>query len=81
MSANAVLVIIGVLLILMGAAKLGSGFSSKSIGLNIGGTNAPTNRIRNIGSAPATVKNMPDWVGLAIAAIGLATALLGLFNS
>jgi hypothetical protein len=65
----------------MGAAKLASSFSSKNIGLNIGGTNAPTTRIRDIGSAPTTVKNMPDWVGFVIAAIGLATALLRLFNS
>jgi hypothetical protein len=83
MSANTVLLIIGILLILVGVAKLGSGtggFSLKNIGLNIGGTSTQTNRVGNVRSGPATVKNKPDWVGLAIAAIGLVTALVGLLK-
>jgi hypothetical protein len=36
----------------MGAAMLVSSLNSKHIGLNICGTNAPTNQLGNIGSAP-----------------------------
>ena len=84
MSANVVLVIIGVVLIFVGVAKLGSstgGFSLKNIGLNIGGTTTQTTRVGNVRSTPAAAKSKPDWVGLAIAAIGLITALVGLFKS
>jgi hypothetical protein len=80
MTANTILVIIGPLLILMGAAKLASGYGSKNSGPYIGGTNTLPNRVRNCRSAPATLKSMLDWVGLTIAAIGLVMALLGLFN-
>jgi hypothetical protein len=80
MSANTILVIIGLLLILMGVTQLAIGFSSKNIGPHVGGANTPTHRLGNFAAAPATAKNMPDWVGLTITAIGLVTALLGLLN-
>jgi hypothetical protein len=80
MSANTILVIIGLLLVLMGVTQLAIGFGSKNIGPRIGGTNTPTHRLDNFGAAPATAKSMPDWVGLTITAIGLVTALLGLLN-
>jgi hypothetical protein len=81
MSANTILVIIGLLLILMGVTQVAIGFSSKNIGPHIGGTFTPTHRLDNFEAAPVTAKNMPDSVGLTITAIGLATALLGLFSS
>jgi hypothetical protein len=83
MSANVILVIVGIVLILLGFAKLGSGvggFSLSNIGINIGSTNTQTNKVGNVAPAAATKSNKPDWVGLAIAAIGLVTALVGLFK-
>jgi hypothetical protein len=53
----------------------------RQLQLDIGGANASTNRVSNIWSTSAAVKNRPDWIGLAISAIGLVTALPGLFNS
>jgi hypothetical protein len=82
MSTNLVLIIIGVVLILAGLAKLGSrggGFRLSNIGINIGSTNTQTNKVGNVAPADAKTKK-PDWVGLAIAAIGLVTALVGLLK-
>jgi hypothetical protein len=83
MSADTVLVIIGILLIVMGAAELTSGthgFRLKNVRLEIGGTNTQTNQVGNVTRLPVG-KNRPNWVGLAIAALGLILALIGLFKS
>jgi hypothetical protein len=82
MSRNSALVVIGIVLILVGVAKLGSSrgsFNLSNIGISIGSTNTQTNKVGNVGPVPPTKK--PDWVGLAIAVIGVITALIGLFSS
>jgi hypothetical protein len=82
MSTNVILVIVGIVLILVGLGKLGrsGGFDLSNFGINIGGEQNQTNRVGNV--APlANKSSKPDWVGLAIAAIGLLTALLGLFQA
>ncbi len=76
------LVVIGIVLILVGVTKLASSrgsFNLSNIGINIGSTNTQTNKVGNVGPAPPTKKL--DWVGLAIAVIGVITALIGLFSS
>jgi hypothetical protein len=83
MSTNLILIVAGVVLILAGLAKLGSsqsgGFNLRNFGINIGGTNTQTNRVGNV--APEAAKETkPDWIGLAIAGIGLLTALVGLLK-
>jgi len=83
MSANFILVIVGIVLILLGLAKLrsgGGGLSLSNIGINFGSTNTQTNKVGNVAPAAATKDKKPDWVGLAIAATGLVTALVGLFK-
>jgi hypothetical protein len=81
MSVNAILVIVGALLILVGLAKAGQsgGFSLSNIGINFGSTNTQTNKVGNV--TPEVAKSgKADWVGLGIAAIGLVTAVIGLFK-
>jgi hypothetical protein len=81
MSVNAILVIVGALLILVGLAKAGQsgGFSLSNIGINFGGTNTQTNKVGNV--TPASTRGgKVDWVGLGIAAIGLVTTVVGLFK-
>jgi hypothetical protein len=81
MSTNVILVIVGIVLFLLGLGKLGrsGGFNLSNFGINFGGEQNQTNRVGNV--APAADKsNKRDWVGLAIAAIGLLTALVGLFK-
>jgi hypothetical protein len=81
MSVNTILVIVGAVLILVGLAKAGQsgGFSLSNIGINFGGTNTQTNKVGNV--TPETAKGgKADWVGLGIAAIGLVTAVIGLFK-
>jgi hypothetical protein len=84
MSTNSILIIVGVALILLGLAKLrsgGGGFSLSNVGINIGSTSTQTNKVGNVAPAAAAAKDQkPDWVGLAIAAIGLVTALVGLLG-
>jgi hypothetical protein len=83
MSTNLVLIIIGVVLILAGLAKLrsrGGGFRLSNIGINIGSTNTQTNKVGNVAPAADAKSKKPDWVGLAIAVIGLVTALVGLLK-
>lgn len=82
MSLNAILVIVGAVLILVGLAKAGQsgGFSlSNIIGINFGGTNTQTNKVGNV-TPEAAKGGKADWVGLGIAAIGLVTAVIGLFK-
>jgi hypothetical protein len=83
MSTNAILIIVGGALILLGLAKLrnaGGSFSVSNVGINISSTNTQTNKVGDVAPAAATKDQKPDWVGLAIAAIGLVTALVGLFK-
>jgi len=80
MSTNVVLIVVGAVLFLAGLAKFGrsqsGGFNLSNFGINIGGKNTQTNKVGNV--APGEAKETkPDWVGLAIAAIGLLTALVG----
>ena len=81
MSVNAILVIVGAVLILVGLAKAGQsgGFSLSNIGINFGGTNTQTNKVGNV-TPEAAKSGKADWVGLGIAAIGLVTAVVGLFK-
>ena len=83
MSPNFILIIVGIVLILVGLAKLrsgGNGFSLRNIGFNIGSTNTQTNKVGNVAPRPEPKDKKPDWVGLGITAIGLLTALVGLFK-
>jgi hypothetical protein len=82
MSLNAILVIVGALLFLVGLAKAGQsgGFSLSNFGINFGGTNTQTNKVGNV-TPDSTKGGKADWVGLGIAAIGLMTAVVGLFKS
>lgn len=83
MSENIVLFIAGVVIFLVGLAKLGSsqtgGFSLKNIGITFGGTTTQTNRAGNVAPEAASSKK-PNWVGLAIAVLGFLTALVGLLK-
>jgi hypothetical protein len=81
MSVNVTLVIVGAVLILVGLAKAGQsgGFRLSNIGINFGSTNTMTNKVGNVTPEAAT-GGKADWVGLGIAAIGLVTAVIGLFK-
>jgi hypothetical protein len=76
---NYVLLIVGIVVLIGGLAKLGQGqggFSFANVAANAGlgsGQASPAG-----GGAPA--KKAPDWVGIAIAVIGLIVALVGLFK-
>jgi hypothetical protein len=68
---------------LVGLAKLShgqsGGFSLTNFGINIGSTNTQTSSVGNV--TPAVAKSSkPAWIGLAIAAIGFFTALIGFFK-
>ena len=80
MSINAILIIVGAVLIIVGLAKAGQsgGFGLRNFGMNFGGTTTQTNKVGNVTPEPKRAK--PDWVGLAIAAIGLVTAAIGLLK-
>jgi len=77
---NVVLIVVGAALFLAGLAKLRSsqsgGFNLSNFGISIGGRIKQTTRVGNI-SPEAAKETKPDWVGLAIAALGLLTALIG----
>jgi hypothetical protein len=81
MSANTVLVIIGAVLIVVGLAKAGQsgGFGLSNFGINFGGTSTQSNKVGNVTSGAAK-NGKPDWVALGTAAIGLVTAVIGLFK-
>jgi hypothetical protein len=81
MSANAILVVVGALLIVIGLVKAGQsgGFGLSNIGINLGSTNTQTNKVGNV-TPEAAKGSKADWVGLGIAAIGLVTAVVGLFK-
>jgi hypothetical protein len=78
MSTNVILIVVGAVLFLVGLAKFGNrgGFNLLNRSFNIGSTNTQTIKTGNI--TPDTAKETkPDWVGLAIAVLGLLTALVG----
>jgi hypothetical protein len=83
MSTSLILIVAGVVLILAGLAKLGSsqsgGFNLSNFGINIGGRNTQTNRVGNV-TPDAAKATKPDWVGIAIAGMGLLSALVGLLK-
>jgi hypothetical protein len=81
MSVNTILVIVGAVLIVVGLAKAGQsgGFNLRNFGINFGGTTTQTNKIGNVTTQSAKSAK-PDWVGLAIAAIGLVSAVIGLLK-
>jgi hypothetical protein len=81
MSSNTILVIVGAVLILVGLAKAGQsgGFSLSNFGINFGGTSTQSNKVGNV-TPGSTKSGKTDWVGLGIAAIGLVTAVVGLFK-
>jgi hypothetical protein len=81
MSVNSMLVIVGAVLIVVGLIKAGQsgGLSLSNIGINFGGSTTQTNKAGNM--IPSASKDArADWIGLGIAAIGLMTALIGLFK-
>ena len=78
MSVNTILVVVGAVLILVGLAKAAQsgGLGLSNIGINFGSTNTQTNKVGNV--TPVTTKGgKADWVGLGIAAIGLADCRRG----
>jgi hypothetical protein len=81
MSVNTILVIVGAVLILVGLAKAGrsGGFSLSNFGINFGGASTQSNKVGNV-TPESTKSGKTDWVGLGIAAIGLVTAVVGLFK-
>jgi hypothetical protein len=84
MSVNVTLVIIGVVLCVIGLGMLGSSQRAgssilKNFGFNIGSTSAQT--ITASDGSGGDRKAKPNWVGLAIAVIGLLTAVVGLFKA
>jgi hypothetical protein len=83
MSESLVLIIVGIVLLLAGLAKLGSSggrFRLSNIGINVGSTSTQTAKVGNVASGANARTKKPDWVGFAIAAIGLVTALVGLLK-
>jgi hypothetical protein len=80
MSTNVLLIVLGAVLFLVGLIKLRSsqsgGFNLSTFGISIGGTTTQTTKVGNV-TPGAAKESKPDWVGLAIAAIGLLTALVG----
>ena len=78
------MIIAGVVIFLVGLAKLRSSqtgvYILRNFGFNIGSTNTQSNKIGNIDS---NVEQPPklDWIGLAATAFGLLTAVVGLINA
>jgi hypothetical protein len=70
------LIIIGILLFVIGLAKIGAGQSGgfnnvlKNFGINFGGSITQVNRQGDIGS-PANSKRDFDWSGVIIAMLGV----------
>ena len=79
----AFLSIIGVVLFVVGLAKIGAGQSGgfnnvlKNIGINFGGSITQVNRQGNVKSTPASSKKEFDWSGVITAALGAVVAVLG----
>ena len=68
--------IIGIALALFGLLRLGGGaaFIQRNFGINIGGTQTQIN-YRSGAPQPASEPKKTDWMGLAIAIVGLLTAI------
>jgi hypothetical protein len=83
MSTSAILIVVGILVFLLGLAKIGSGqrggFNLRNFGINFGSTNTQTITTGTEEREKAKSAK-PDWVGLGVAVLGLATALVGLLK-
>ncbi|MGO9672564.1 MAG: hypothetical protein ACLPSF_00040 [Methylocella sp.] len=79
MSENIFLIIAGVVIFIVGVAKQSGKVTLSNFGINFGSTNTQT---IYVASAPDTAAKKPkhDWIGLAIAALGFFTALVGLLK-
>jgi hypothetical protein len=80
MSTNTILIIAGAIVFVVGLLRLrnsqSGGFNLSSFGLNIGSRSTQINKVGSV--APGADKETKrDWIGLAIAALGLLTALVG----
>ena len=75
-----ILIIAGVVICLVGLAKMGShqsgGFNLKNFGISFGGSTTQNNKVGNITSVPEKPAK-PDLIGLAIAVAGFLTSLVG----
>ena len=83
MALGTLLIIVGVVLFLVGLAKIGAsqsgGFNNvlKNLGINVGGSITQVNRQGNVSSPPANGKKEFDWSGVIIAALGVVSAVFG----
>jgi hypothetical protein len=80
------LIIVGIVLFVVGLAKIGAGQSGgfnnvlKNFGINFGGSITQVNRHGNVSSTPANGKKDFDWSGVIIAALGVVSAVFGYFS-
>lgn len=87
MSTSVILFIVGAVIFAIGIAKLGrkqsGGISLGNFGINLGGSNTQSNKTGNIApeATQPTKQASPNWIGLAIAVLGLLTALVGWLKS
>ena len=83
MSPSLILIVIGAVLFFAGLLKIGKnqsgGFSLSNFGINIGSTNTQSAKVGNI-TPGAGGEKKTDWMGFAIAALGLLTAVAGWFK-
>jgi len=83
MSLGTILLAVGVVLFVVGLAKIGAGQSGgfnnvlKNFGINFGGSITQVNRQGNVGSSAANGKKEFDWSGVIIAALGVVSAVFG----
>lgn len=77
------LIAAGTLIFLAGIAKLGSshngGLNLKNFGITIGGSTTQENKVGNVAPDIAEPQKI-DWSGIAIAALGAITALIGILK-
>jgi len=77
------LIIIGLVLFIVGLAKIGAGQSGgfnnvlKNFGITFGGSITQVNRQGDVGSTPPSGKKEVDWIGVIIAALGVVSAVFG----
>ena len=83
MSVGTLLIVAGVLIFVVGIAKMGShqsgGFSLKNFGINFGGRVSQTNKMRDVAPTAGRAAKT-DWGGVTIAVVGFLTALVGLLK-
>ena len=76
------LIILGVVLFVVGLAKIGAGQSGgfnnvlNNFGINFRGSITQVNRQGNVSSTPAAAEGF-DWSGVIIAALGVVSAVFG----